>query len=285
MFHSRTTACRFTTIVASTLIALTALVGYSAGQSSADALCDQMRQQHGPNGPCISVPTYTPPPTIDPPPTAPDATTTPQNEGPVIGGDPGPGPGHGDGTPIVGVDPTDPSPATTQRSPAPTTTDTATQASPQRAPTQLQLPDVGRHNAGCNSHDQGDCSSAYNFDSYKLCEAQGGYMAGSRPIAKFVSNIYMTCDDWRHIIAQGRFQDTITDADRLDYTTCVSKALSQGEEWDRAKPPNQGYKYMNPQTGVWVYVSVRPVRPGETIHTIATAFTSGDGKDWGGCAA
>lgn len=73
----------------------------SAGYAQADALCDQMRAQHGPSWPCISVPTYTPPPTMNAPTTTPGAPGT-SNGGAVIGGDAGPGPGTGNGTPIVG---------------------------------------------------------------------------------------------------------------------------------------------------------------------------------------
>lgn len=73
----------------------------SSGPASADALCDQMRAQYGPDWPCINVPTYTPPPTQnEPPPLAPGETGAP-GSGPNIGGSPGTGPGEGNGTPIV----------------------------------------------------------------------------------------------------------------------------------------------------------------------------------------
>ncbi len=73
----------------------------SAAPAAADALCDQMRAQYGPNWPRIDVPTYTPPPQQNPAPQAPGNTGAP-NGGPGIGGSPGPGPGSGNGTPIVG---------------------------------------------------------------------------------------------------------------------------------------------------------------------------------------
>ncbi|MFC3242236.1 hypothetical protein ACFOJ6_07645 [Gordonia humi] len=76
-----------------------------SGAAGADALCDQMRAQYGPNWPCISVPTYTPPPTMPTQPSAPNAPGAPSGNGPVIGGDPGPGPGQGNGTPIIGGTP------------------------------------------------------------------------------------------------------------------------------------------------------------------------------------
>ncbi|GAB11411.1 hypothetical protein GOARA_068_00700 [Gordonia araii NBRC 100433] len=70
--------------------------------ANADALCDQMRREHGPYWPCINVPTYTPQPTQNtPPPTAP--TPGGPGSGPNAGGSPGPGPGTGNGTPIIPV--------------------------------------------------------------------------------------------------------------------------------------------------------------------------------------
>lgn len=145
-------------------------------------------------------------------------------------------------------------------------------------------PTVGRHQAGCDLWDQSNCESARDFDTFKVCEAAGGYLSDGQLIAKFQRGIYMSCGDWRHI-RDSHFQaNGVSDQNRWDFLNCVSNAIIYGEDWDGARPPNVGYKYKNPRSGVWVYVAVRP-GVGDTPKTIASAYTSGDSKDWGGCNA
>lgn len=85
---------------AGTLLAATGLL-FGGGAAGADALCDQMRAQYGPNWPCISVP---PPPTQElPQPTTALPGDQPSAGGPQAGANAGPGPGVGNGTPIVTV--------------------------------------------------------------------------------------------------------------------------------------------------------------------------------------
>ncbi|GAB08554.1 hypothetical protein GOARA_012_01050 [Gordonia araii NBRC 100433] len=79
-----------------------AVVSGGSGTAHADALCDQMRREHGPYWPCINVPTYTPQPTQNTPPPTGSTPGAPGN-GPNAGGSPGPGPGTGNGTPIIPV--------------------------------------------------------------------------------------------------------------------------------------------------------------------------------------
>lgn len=79
-----------------------AVVSGGSAAAHADALCDQMRREHGPMWPCINVPTYTPQPTQNTPPPTGSIPGAP-GSGSNADGSPGPGPGAGNGTPIIPV--------------------------------------------------------------------------------------------------------------------------------------------------------------------------------------
>jgi hypothetical protein len=129
----------------------------------------------------------------------------------------------------------------------------------------------------CDLNNRGDCQPEEDPQHMRQCEEDPA-MPDTALVAWFagMGGVVLTCGDYFHITRE-HFQETITDEDRTHFLQCVSKTLWDGSEWSNARPPNIGRKFQNPLTGVWGYVSVRPDK------TIATAFTSGDGKDWGGC--
>jgi hypothetical protein len=86
----------------------------------------------------------------------------------------------------------------------------------------------------------------------------------------------MTCGRYRHINNRHN-----AGADVRNFIGCMMLIYARGVPWDGADSPNIGIKWKNTKSGVWGYNSVNPF---STPMSYTTAFTSGDGADWGGCA-
>lgn len=111
-------------------------------------------------------------------------------------------------------------------------------------------------------------------NSLKMCRNYDPRAANV--IAVFGGKVKLMCRDYRvHIL--DHFQEDITSADDYNFLMCLTKAIVFGTDWDGAKT---GYgKQTHNTKGTHGYVAINP-----TTNTIVTAYTSGDGKDWGGCA-
>jgi hypothetical protein len=129
----------------------------------------------------------------------------------------------------------------------------------------------------CSSSDRSDCRTSGTIEEMVMCERNM-----SRPedlIHQWWGQYVLSCESWIHIW-HNHFPADATDRDRMDFAVCVGAALSvqYGRPWNNARYPNHGYAYRNPDTDTWGYVVV-----GDK-GLVTTAYTSGDGRDWGGCA-
>lgn len=126
------------------------------------------------------------------------------------------------------------------------------------------------------------------FENMLMCELirddqNSSYIPTNKVIAQLVgsanwpSPMPITCGRFRHISDN---HNAHLDLD--NFAMCLQLALANGVPWDGANSPNVGIKWKNSKTGVWVYMAYAP--GAATKNALWTAYTSGDSKDWGGCA-
>lgn len=86
--------------------------------------------------------------------------------------------------------------------------------------------------------------------------------------------LFMTCGAYRHINDRHN-----ANADKEHFLICLSNVNSKGGLQDAKNPLEKHKSWKNKKSNVWGNIIFDPFR-----ESITTAFTSGDGKDWGGCA-
>lgn len=86
--------------------------------------------------------------------------------------------------------------------------------------------------------------------------------------------LYLTCGVYRHIN-----DDHNAHSDKENFLRCLAAVNSKGGLQDAKNPLQKHKSWKNKKSNVWGNIIFDPYN-----EMITTAYTSGNGKDWGGCA-
>ena len=179
-----------------------------------------------------------------------------------------------------------PSTPATGQVPSPSSNPSANDNPSPVPPNELLATLLRPHRVACTIYDETDCQWYGNDPVNVLIACSHFQFKDEDLIVRVGSNLKISCGAWLHI-ARKHFQQEdprdIPRQDHHDFLTCMSNVSRHGSRWERdgkslADPPNRGLIWQNPRSGTWAIIVIDPK------GNLVSAWTLGDGKDWGGCA-
>ncbi|WP_246284162.1 LGFP repeat-containing protein [Gordonia asplenii] len=131
---------------------------------------------------------------------------------------------------------------------------------------------------GCTASDPVGCRMT---TENSLAECRAKLVPDDAQIAIYSNGVRLICRDYREKIVPSHFPPVITPQDEHDFLQCTANAIVFGQDWPDAQQ-GDGRTTSN-TSGTRGRVIIRGAEQGVLARTVYNAFTTGDGKDWGGC--